>query len=98
MNGNIVEMASRLDGRLPVKTRARLPCQEHDARLWFSSLPSEVKLAKAYCQGCPNRAPCLTGALERAEVVGVWGGEIFDQGRIVTNRRPRGRPRKSTAA
>jgi WhiB family redox-sensing transcriptional regulator len=74
-----------------------LPCQEQDPGLWFSSQPSELNLAKAYCQGCSNRQRCLAGALERAEPTGVWGGEIFQDGRTIEFKRPRGRPRKSAS-
>jgi WhiB family redox-sensing transcriptional regulator len=28
----------------------------------------------------------------------VWGGEIFDQGSVVENKRARGRPRKDVVA
>jgi WhiB family redox-sensing transcriptional regulator len=60
-------------------------------------VPAELNLAKSYCQGCRRRQTCLAGALERAEPAGVWGGEIFEQGRIIETKRPRGRPRKHSA-
>jgi len=41
---------------------------------------------------------CLSGALERKEPWGVWGGELFVQGVIVARKRPRGRPRKTDIA
>jgi len=69
-----------------------LPCRRQDARLWFSDLPAELQLAKAYCQPCPIRRVCLTGAVERQEPHGVWGGEIFARGVIITEKRPPGRP------
>jgi WhiB family transcriptional regulator, redox-sensing transcriptional regulator len=69
-----------------------LPCRRQNARLWFSDLPHELQLAKAYCQPCPIRRLCLAGALERHEPHGVWGGEIFDRGAIITEKRPPGRP------
>jgi WhiB family redox-sensing transcriptional regulator len=94
MKGNIIELPGRLTVTQPITGRAALPCQQHDPALWFSSLPAELNLAKALCRGCGNRQPCLTGALQRAEPAGVWGGEIFEQGRIIKNKRPRGRPRK----
>ncbi|WP_205648952.1 WhiB family transcriptional regulator, partial [Acuticoccus kandeliae] len=50
---------------------------------------------KSRCGGCPLRQACLDGALERAEPWGVWGGEIFDHGRVIPRKRPRGRPRKA---
>ena len=71
-----------------------LPCHRENPRLWFSDLPADLQLAKAYCQPCPMRKLCLTGAVERHEPHGVWGGEIFAHGAIITEKRPRGRPRK----
>jgi WhiB family redox-sensing transcriptional regulator len=92
--GIIVELESRFRTPLPV-TSAGLPCQQGDPAWWFSSVPAELNLAKAYCHGCRNRQPCLAGALDRAEPTGVWGGEIFEHGRIIDVKRPRGRPRKT---
>ena len=71
-----------------------LPCRRHNAQLWFSDLPAELRLAKAFCQLCPVRRVCLTGAVERHEPHGVWGGEIFARGAIIADKRPRGRPRR----
>jgi WhiB family redox-sensing transcriptional regulator len=69
-----------------------LPCHHEDPQLWFSDLPGNLHLAKAYCQPCPVRRVCLAGAVERREPHGVWGGEIFAKGAIITEKRPRGRP------
>jgi WhiB family transcriptional regulator, redox-sensing transcriptional regulator len=69
-----------------------LPCRRQNAQLWFSDLPAELQLAKAYCQPCPIRRVCLTGAVERQEPHGVWGGEIFARGAIIADKRPPGRP------
>ena len=66
-----------------------LPCQHENPRLWFSHLPAELNLAKLYCGGCPRRQPCLAGAVERAEPTGVWGGQIFDRGRIIDHKTAR---------
>jgi WhiB family redox-sensing transcriptional regulator len=71
-----------------------VPCRVEDADLWFAETPAELEQAKAFCAGCPARLACLTGALERREPWGVWGGEIFERGVIVARKRPRGRPRK----
>jgi WhiB family redox-sensing transcriptional regulator len=73
-----------------------LPCQVHDPDLWFADAPADLELAKSLCAGCPARLACLTGAVERREATGVWGGEIFDHGQLVTYKRPRGRPRKNS--
>jgi WhiB family transcriptional regulator, redox-sensing transcriptional regulator len=69
-----------------------LPCRRQNGQLWFSDLPAELRLAKAYCQPCPVRRLCLAGAVERHEPHGVWGGEIFARGAIIADKRPPGRP------
>ena len=71
----------------------RLPCREN-SQLWFSDLPADLELAKASCRQCPLRGPCLAGAVERAEACGVWGGEIFERGVIIVQKRRRGLPGK----
>lgn len=96
-NGNIVHLPSKLRAPTPLTRRGVVPCQEEDPDLWFSNVPAELNLAKAYCRGCPNRQSCLAGAIERAEPAGVWGGEIFERGQIIEFKRPRGRPRKNPA-
>ena len=75
-----------------------LPCRAGDADLWFAESPDELERAKALCGGCPVRAACLAGALEREEPWGVWGGEIFLRGVVVPRKRPRGRPSKADLA
>jgi WhiB family redox-sensing transcriptional regulator len=94
MNDNVIELRREVPAGPPLIDRTVLPCQQQDPALWFSSSPAELNLAKAYCRGCHQRQPCLAGALQRAEAAGVWGGEIFEQGQIIANKRPRGRPRK----
>ncbi len=41
--------------------------------------------------------PCLEGALARREPWGVWGGQLFVNGRILPQKRKRGRPPKNPA-
>lgn len=72
-----------------------LPCRVNDSGLWFAESPSDVEHAKDLCRDCPVRAMCLSGALERREPWGVWGGELFLQGVVIPRKRPRGRPRKN---
>jgi WhiB family transcriptional regulator, redox-sensing transcriptional regulator len=74
-----------------------LPCTE-DPELFFAESPQDVEQAKAMCLDCRARIACLTGALERREPWGVWGGELFLRGTIVPRKRPRGRPRKTDVA
>ncbi|MFM7534995.1 MAG: WhiB family transcriptional regulator [Acidimicrobiales bacterium] len=76
-------------------TRAR--CRTGDAvltELFFSDEPLDINRAKAICQRCPLAEPCLAGALARAEHSGVWGGELFANGHVLTAKRRRGRPPK----
>ena len=89
--GQLHDEAERVDEEL-------LPCRTNNAELWFAESPSDVEFAKALCQSCPVRDLCLSGALERREPWGVWGGELFLQGTVIPRKRPRGRPRKSEQA
>ena len=74
------------------------PCQAEEPEIWFAETPAGVEYAKQLCQDCPFRTMCLEGALERREPWGVWGGELFDAGRVIPRKRPRGRPRKNPVA
>jgi WhiB family transcriptional regulator, redox-sensing transcriptional regulator len=60
--------------------------------LFFSDEPVELARAKAICSRCMVREACLSGALERQEPWGVWGGQIFVDGKVVAEKRRRGRP------
>ena len=62
--------------------------------LFFSEQLDDIAAAKAFCQGCPVKDSCLAGALERREPWGVWGGELFVNGKVVAQKRKRGRPPK----
>jgi WhiB family redox-sensing transcriptional regulator len=96
MTANVIDLPSRSPARPAIINTGVLPCQQQDPALWFSNSIVELNLAKAFCRGCHQRQACLAGALQRAEAAGVWGGEIFEHGQIIENKRPRGRPRKTT--
>ena len=74
-----------------------LPCRVFFFELWFAETPADLERAKALCQTCPALATCLSGALQRREPWGVWGGQIFERGTTVARKRPRGRPPKRDA-
>jgi len=78
-------------------TATNLPCTD-DPELFFAESPADVESAKALCRDCAARLACLSGALERKEPWGVWGGELFLHGTVVPRKRPRGRPRKTEVA
>jgi WhiB family redox-sensing transcriptional regulator len=64
-------------------------------RLFFSEEIPDIRRAKEICRGCPLAAPCLQGAIERREPAGVWGGELLVNGRVLAQKRRRGRPPKN---
>jgi WhiB family redox-sensing transcriptional regulator len=60
--------------------------------LFFSDDLIDIGRAKAICAKCPLAESCLDGALERQEPWGVWGGQLIENGRIIRDKRPCGRP------
>ena len=66
-----------------------LPCHRENPQLWFSDQRADLQLlAREYCQPCAMRRVCLAGAVKQHEPHGVWGGEIFAHGAIITEKRP----------
>jgi WhiB family transcriptional regulator, redox-sensing transcriptional regulator len=63
-------------------------------KLFFSDDLGDIARAKHICATCPALIPCLEGALERREPWGVWGGQLFRNGKILASKRRRGRPPK----
>ena len=64
------------------------------AGLFFSEQIDDIATAKIVCSSCSLIAPCLDGAIERREPWGVWGGQLFANGKILAQKRKRGRPPK----
>ena len=94
----IYELPRLLPEPSPPAVSARLPrCADGNGTLtplFFSDDVIDIARAKAISAKCPLTASCLSGALEREEPWGVWGGELLQNGRIVKNKRPCGRPPK----
>lgn len=65
------------------------------AHLFFSEELMDIAAAKRICAGCPVLEQCLEGALARKEPLGVWGGQLFSNGRVLASKRRRGRPPKN---
>jgi len=64
------------------------------ANIFFSEELQDIAKAKSLCAECPAIVPCLEGAIARHEPWGVWGGQMFVNGRILATKRRRGRPPK----
>ena len=65
------------------------------AGIFFSEKVQDIAKAKAVCASCPVLGPCLKEALDREEPCGVWGGQLFSEGKIMAAKRNRGRPSKN---
>lgn len=66
-----------------------------DNDVFFSEELHDIATAKRICAECPVIAPCLEGAIARREPWGVWGGQLFMNGKVLMVKRRRGRPPKN---
>ncbi|MCC5952764.1 MAG: WhiB family transcriptional regulator [Acidimicrobiia bacterium] len=76
---------------------AQARCRTEDAALaniFFSDDLGDIARAKLICAECPVMLACLEGAIDRHEPWGVWGGQLFVNGKILATKRRRGRPPK----
>ena len=78
---------------MTIFAEGNLPCHNVEPDTFFSDATPDIQYAKALCGECPMRVKCLQGALERQEPCGVWGGELFDEGKVIQAKRSPGRPR-----
>jgi WhiB family redox-sensing transcriptional regulator len=62
--------------------------------LFFSEQIDDIARAKTVCTACELQGVCLEGAIARREPWGVWGGQLFANGKILAQKRKRGRPPK----
>jgi WhiB family redox-sensing transcriptional regulator len=98
-------MASELllheDHELTDEIRTAAACNDGTGSLvdlFFSEDLHDIARAKHLCSSCAVRRSCLQGAMERQEPCGVWGGELFANGRVLAHKRRRGRPPKHRPA
>jgi len=84
--------------RPETETHAELPCRSNPDVFFENSDPISVIEAKTLCRACPVATACLTGALERRESWGVWGGALFEGGQVIPFKRPPGRPQRLAIA
>ena len=77
----------------------RTPCMSvSDADVFFPETPEQLLVAQALCAQCPVAAACLAEAVALGVSDGVWGGQLFERGRPLDQKRRPGRPRKSVVA
>ncbi|MDQ1700064.1 MAG: WhiB family transcriptional regulator, redox-sensing transcriptional regulator [Frankiaceae bacterium] len=69
-----------------------------DADVFFPETAEQLALAQSLCARCPVAATCLEQAVTLGVTDGVWGGQLFERGRPVTEKRRPGRPRKTATA
>jgi len=70
----------------------RAACRDLTPVGFYSDELDDVSAAKRLCLTCPVRRECLDAAVANREPAGVWGGHLFVDGRIVLQKRRRGRP------
>ena len=90
-------LAETIDDISPA-VRANAACNDLEGSLtgvFFSEELQDIAAAKSICATCPVILECLEGAIERREPWGVWGGQMFLNGKILATKRRRGRPPKT---
>ena len=89
-------LAELIDDISPA-VRANAACNDLQGSftgVFFSEELQDIAAAKAICASCPVMLDCLEGAIARHEPWGVWGGQMFLNGKILATKRRRGRPPK----
>lgn len=82
--------------------RDQAACRSADAELFFptgstGAAINWIRAAKAVCQACPVKDPCLQFALETNQEAGVWGGKDEDERRRLRKKWRSGRPPMASA-
>jgi WhiB family transcriptional regulator, redox-sensing transcriptional regulator len=72
--------------------RESAACRFLDTELFFPISKTglalaEIREAKAVCESCPVRQPCLTFALDTRQGYGIWGGYDEDERRLLLRQR-----------
>ena len=69
--------------------RKRSACSGLDPQIFYPDPDEEGLEAKAVCEVCPVREPCLEYALSHREKEGVWGGATEKERRRIIRQRRR---------
>jgi len=66
-------------------------CAQVDPEMFFPDNPSEwitkLRLVRPLCNSCEFQAPCLEYAVERPELMGIWGGSTQQERYLVRKSR-----------
>ena len=73
--------------------RTRAACRDSDPELFFpigstGMALEQIRAAKAVCDLCPTRTPCLEFAIATNQEAGVWGGLSEDERRRMRKGQP----------
>jgi WhiB family redox-sensing transcriptional regulator len=69
--------------------RKQAACKGLDPEIFYPVTDEEALVAKAVCDDCPVRTPCLEHALGLREKEGVWGGATDKERRRIIRQRRR---------
>jgi WhiB family redox-sensing transcriptional regulator len=77
-----------VDAKPTLIWRQRAACRGVDPDIFYPVTDEDAEDAKAICEGCDVRQPCLEWALGQREHDGVWGGATErERRRIIRQRR-----------
>ncbi|MGH9102430.1 MAG: WhiB family transcriptional regulator [Acidimicrobiales bacterium] len=74
---------------MTISWRQRSACRGVDSDVFYPGPDDEAEQAKAICDLCPVRQPCLEHALAHREREGVWGGTTERERRRILRQRRR---------
>jgi WhiB family redox-sensing transcriptional regulator len=67
--------------------RQHAACRGVEPDIFYPATDEEAEVAKAVCEVCPVRQPCLEYALSSRERDGVWGGATEKERRRILRQR-----------
>ncbi len=64
-------------------------CRDVPTSVFFAETPDDERRAMALCRACPVQRACLTFAVERQQLHGVWGATTERERRSMIRERRR---------
>ena len=82
------EICEEVNVPMNLSWRQRAACRGVEPDIFYPVSDEEAEEAKAICEECPVRQPCLEYAIANREKDGVWGGATErERRRIIRQRR-----------